>query len=166
LSSPLNLGEAKHLLANQSDILYWLGVACDALGEKLKAKQYWHAAATFAGDFQQMSVRAFSEMTYYSALARARLGRGAQAKKLLNELLDHARELARSKAKIDYFATSLPAMLLFEDDIQYRQETTAKFLEAQAQFGLGNAAPGRALLQEVLKRDPNHALASDLLSEM
>ncbi|HEX3798568.1 MAG TPA: DUF5107 domain-containing protein [Verrucomicrobiae bacterium] len=166
LSSPLNLGEAKHLLANQSDILYWLGVACDALGEKLKAKQYWHAAATFAGDFQQMSVRAFSEMTYYSALARARLGRGAQTKKLLNELLDYARELARSKAKIDYFATSLPAMLLFEDDIQYRQETTAKFLEAQAQLGLGNAAAARALLLEVLKRDPNHALASDLLNEM
>src|SRR5208282_5970088 len=37
LKSPSNLGEAKHLLANQSDIHYWLGVACDRLGEKAKA---------------------------------------------------------------------------------------------------------------------------------
>jgi predicted oxidoreductase (fatty acid repression mutant protein) len=77
-----------------------------------------------------MSVRQFSEMTYYSALAWQRLGRKARAKKLLRALLAHARQLARTKAKIDYFATSLPTMLLFEDDLQARQTTTALFLEA------------------------------------
>jgi tetratricopeptide (TPR) repeat protein len=166
LTSPLNLGEAKHLLANQSDILYWAAVACDGLGEQAKAKQYWQAAATFAGDFQEMSVRAFSEMTYYSALAWERLGRRAQAKKLLRDLLNYAQGLAKTRAKIDYFATSLPAMLLFDDDIQFRQETTAKFLQAQAHLGLGNKTRARALLKEVLKRDPNHALATDLLNEL
>ena len=33
-----NLGEAKHLLANQSDIHYWLGCALDLLGEKKSAR--------------------------------------------------------------------------------------------------------------------------------
>ena len=165
LRSPENLGEAKHLLANQSDIHYWLGLAFDQLGEKSSARQHWLAAANFKGDFQEMSVRAFSEMTYYSALSWQKLGQKTKATRLLRGLLTHARQLQKAKAKTDYFATSLPTMLLFDDDIQYRQETTALFLQAQAQLGLGHTAPGRKLLHTVLKRDPNHALAADLLAE-
>jgi len=44
----------------------------------------------------------------------------------------------RTQARIDYFATSLPTMLIFEDDIQFRQDTTAIFLQAQARLGLGS----------------------------
>ena len=29
LTAPENLGEAKHVLANQSDIHYWLGIALE-----------------------------------------------------------------------------------------------------------------------------------------
>ena len=165
LRSPENLGEAKHLLANQSDIHYWLGLALSEIGDTTAAKQHWLAAANFKGDFQEMSVRAFSEMTYYSALSWQKLGQKAKANRLLQGLLTHARQLQKAKAKTDYFATSLPTMLLFDDDIQYRQETTALFLQAQAQLGLGHNAPGRKLLLIVLKRDPNHALAADLLAE-
>jgi len=109
-----------------------------------------------------MSVRAFSEMTYYSALAWEKLGQRAKAKKLLRELLAYARQLQKSEAKIDYFATSLPTMLLFDDDLQFRQETTALFLHAQARLGLGQTAKARRLLAIVLKRDPSHALAWEL----
>jgi tetratricopeptide (TPR) repeat protein len=165
LTAPMNLGEAKHLLANQSDVHYWAGVAHDLLNDKSKARQHWLAAATFKGDFQSMSVRAFSEMTYYSALAWERLGKKAKAKQLLRELLDYARKLQRTPAKIDYFATSLPTMLLFDDDLKFRQETTALFLQAQAWIGLGGKPKARSLLQKVLQRDPNHALAADLFSE-
>ena len=162
LRAPRNLGEAKHLLANQSDIHYWLGCALELLGEKAKAQEHWRAAAEFRGDFQAMSVRAFSEMTYYSALALAKLGQKQRAKKLLHELLAHARKLQKTEAKIDYFATSLPTMLLFDDDLQFRQETTALFLQAQAQLGLGQTPKGKARLKKVLERDPNHGLAADL----
>src|SRR5258708_2701797 len=134
LASPPNLSEAKHLLANQSDIHYWLGCACAGLGEQEAhlensaepwamakeptARRHWFAAANFKGDFQEMSVRAFSEMTYYSALSWEMLGQPVKAKKLLRELLDYARKLRKTEARIDYFAPSLPAMLLFEDDLQ------------------------------------------------
>jgi hypothetical protein len=73
--------------------------------------------------------------------------------------------LQKTQAKIDYFATSLPTMLLFDDDLQRRQETTALFLQAQAQLGLGKRAQTRKLLTTVLQRDPNHALAADLNSQ-
>ena len=56
-------------------------------------------------------------MTYYSALSWERLGQKAKAKKLLRDLLAYARKLAKAEAKIDYFATSLPTMLLFDDDL-------------------------------------------------
>ena len=165
LEAPENLGEAKHLLANQSDIHYWLGAALDALGEKAQARQHWRAAATFKGDFQEMSVRAFSEMTYYSALAWEQLGQKASARRLLHQLDAYGRKLLQTEAKVEYFATSLPTMLLFEDDLQLRQETTALFLRAQACLGLGKRARAAELLRTVLRRDPNHALAADLLED-
>jgi tetratricopeptide (TPR) repeat protein len=165
LEAPMNLGEARHLLANQSDVHYWLGVALHALGDKAGARQQWRAAATFRGDFQEMSVRAYSEMTYYSALAWGQLGRKAKAKKLFKDLLAYGLRLQKARARIDYFATSLPTMLLFDDDLQFRQTTNALLLQAQARLGLGQIARGRSLLRKVLARDPNHALAADLLAE-
>jgi tetratricopeptide (TPR) repeat protein len=166
LTAPHNLCEAKHLLANQSDIHYWLGCALDLLGEKRAAQQHWRAAANFKGDFQEMSVRAFSEMTYYSALSWERLGHKEKAGNLLSDLLAYARQLEKSEAKVDYFATSLPTMLLFNDDLQFRQKTTALFLQAQAQLGLGKIELARGLLSMVLKRDPSHGMATDFLSTL
>jgi tetratricopeptide (TPR) repeat protein len=165
LTSPRNLAEAKHLLANQSDIHYWLGVALDRLGDRAGATRHWKRSAEFRGDFQEMSVRAFSELTYFSARSLQRLGKAAAAQKLLRELLAHARELSRATARIDYFATSLPTMLLFDDDIQFRQETAARFLQAQARLGLGQKPRARELVRAVLVRDPNHPLAAQLLDE-
>ncbi len=163
LQSPENLSEAKHLLANQSDIHYWLGVALEKLCDKAGAKRHWKLSAEFRGDFQEMSVRAFSEMTYYSALSLERLGKKSAAQTLLRDLLAYARQLGKAEAKIDYFATSLPTMLLFDEDIQFRQQTTALFLQAQAQLGLGRKSAAKKLLQTVLRRDPSHALAADLI---
>lgn len=165
MTAPKNLGEAKHLLANQSDIHYLLGCALAANGDTKQARQHWLAAANFKGDFQEMSVRAFSEMTYYSALSWEKLEQHAKATKLFRDLLAYAEQLRKTEAKIDYFATSLPTMLLFDDDLQARQDTTALFLKAQAQLGLGKKAQAQRLLATVLHRDPNHALASDLQAQ-
>ncbi len=166
LTSPENLGEARHPLSNDSDVHYWLGEACAALGDMDAARLHWSTAATFKGDFAEMSVRAFSEMTYYSTLSLARLGRKAASRKLLRDLLGHARKLAHTTARIDYFATSLPTMLVFNEDLQRRQNISATFLTAQARLGLGEVATARKLLRSVLTRDPNHALAADLLAVM
>jgi hypothetical protein len=105
-------------------------------------------------------------MTYFSALAMSRLGRSKAARKLFLELLGYARKLEKSKATIDYFATSLPTMLLFDEDIQVRQEIQAQIMQAQANLGLGHRKKGRMLLRSVLRRDPSHALAADLLAEL
>ncbi|MBE7499784.1 MAG: DUF5107 domain-containing protein [Verrucomicrobiales bacterium] len=166
LEAPPNLGEARHLLANPSDIHYWLGCAADALGDRAAARRHWRTAATFAGDFQAMRTCPFSELTYYSALARMQLGQRAAGRRLLENLLAYARQLERTSATIDYFATSLPTLLLFADDLDFRQQTTARFLQAQAHVGLGHHRRALALLQDVRRRDPNHPHAVDLLAAL
>ncbi|HUE42123.1 MAG TPA: DUF5107 domain-containing protein [Candidatus Sulfotelmatobacter sp.] len=166
LDAPENLGEAKHPLANQSDIHYWLGVALDAASESVAARKFWERAAAHRGDFQQMRVTSFSELTFYNALALTRLGRTKEATDSLQGLLEFAASLRSEEPKIDYFATSLPQMLLFEDDARKRNEVRADFLEAQARIGLGDIAAGRTLLDRVLAADPNHAYAADLLAEL
>jgi len=166
LDCPPRLGEARHLLAGASDIRYWLGRAREALGDRKGAREEWARAAASEGDFREMGVRPFSEMTCFSALALERLGKKARARKLLRDLLAHARKLRETEAKIDYFATSLPAMLLFDDDIAARRRTESLFLEALARRGLGQDAKARKLAGEVLRRDPGHGGAADLREEM
>lgn len=163
---PENLSEAKHLLANQADIEFWLGCAYSASGKTSLANECWTKAAGFKGDFQEMQVCSFSEMTYYSGLAMQRLGKKARARLLFSDLLAYARKLERNRAGIDYFATSLPTMLVFEDDLQRRQLILATFLQAQASLGLGRKTQALKLLKKTLGLDPNHAFAADLLGEL
>lgn len=164
LDVPESLGEARHLLANASDIWFWLGEAANAQNDRAAARAWWRRAADFRGDFQEMSVRAFSEMSLFSILSLARLGRGAAARRRAGDLLVYARNLARIPAKIDYFATSLPTLLLFEEDLQERQVIAATFLEAQAHHCLGRKARAATLARRVLASDPAHGPAADFLS--
>ena len=117
LTAPANLGEARHLLVNASDLWVALGDALAATGKHEEAVQEYRRAAEFRGDFQDMAVKSFSEMTYYRAVAMRRLGQLSEATDLLEGLSKYAGQLESSDTKIDYFATSLPTMLLFNEDI-------------------------------------------------
>ena len=134
LACPENLGEARHALAHPTEIYYRLG--------------QFERAAEGSG--------------LYRALALRRLGHVEEAERELHKMLDDARERAEHEVKIEYFTTSLPTMLLFNDDLQKRNLIEAKFLEAQALLGLGQGAAAHRLLDEILAMDPNHGGAMDL----
>jgi tetratricopeptide (TPR) repeat protein len=150
------------LLANSSNIEFWLGEALAAKGETEKARHHWERAVRQRGDFQQMQVRSVSEMTYWSALAMRRLGREEEAVSSFREILAYAESLERTVPKIDYFATSLPTMLLFEEDLENRQRITAMFLKGQALLGLGDHDQAHAAFAEVERLDHAHSAARDL----
>jgi tetratricopeptide (TPR) repeat protein len=158
IENPPQAGEAKHPLADQSNIYYWLGMAWQASREEARAHAWWRKAAAAAEEI--------SDMTYYSALAMRQLDEEDACMELLRKLLAHARDLSRKPARIDYFATSLPTMLLFHEDLDARKDITAVFLEAQSRFGLGDRKRARSLLNRVLKLDPNHAMAMELREEV
>jgi tetratricopeptide (TPR) repeat protein len=166
LTPPRDLSEARHLLANQSDTFYWLGKAYDALGHRADAVVYWQRATRQRGDFQQMAVRTISDMTYWTGMAYLALGDASEASRIFQQMHDFSLKLERTAPKIDYFATSLPAMLLFEEDLVHRNNTEAIFLRAQALAGLGRTSESASLLQEVLQLDGNHAGAADLSGQL
>jgi tetratricopeptide (TPR) repeat protein len=161
---PESIGEGKHLLMNLSMIDYWLGIAHAANQDNVQAALHWERAAKHRGDFQQMQVHSIADTTYWSAQALVSLGRNEEARQIFQEIYDYSLELEGQTPKIDYFATSLPAMLLFEEDLIRRQEISAKFLRAQALLGLGYLVEGTTLLEEVRELDANHPGAADLLA--
>jgi tetratricopeptide (TPR) repeat protein len=156
LTPPHTLGEARHALANTADLTLTLGDAHAARGTTDAARQAWTNAATADGDFQEMSTRPYSEMTYFSALAWRRLGHEDRAEQLIDGLEAYIAELEAAPARIEYFATSLPAMLLFTDDLQSRHTTTAMFLSVQVAAARGEWDTALARITDVLTRDPNH----------
>ncbi len=166
LTPPKSLGEARHLLANQSDVHYWLGVASAALGDTAAAERWWLRAADFTGDFLDMEVRPISEKTYYSALSKRRLGLEDDCRALLGEMKAFSEGLLKKTPTVDYFATSLPTMLIFEDDLQNRQELSCTIILAQAHCGMGAVDQAKALLDDVLERDPTQTNARVLVEEI
>ncbi len=166
LTPPENLSEARHLLANQSDLYYWIGVAHESLGDPAAAAFWWQRATSQRGDFEQMAVRSVSAMSYWTAMAQRKLGLPTEAHQTLTAIYDYSLRLEATEAKIDYFATSLPTMLLFEDDLAHRNRIEARSLRAQALAGLDRNEEAVDLLTEILAIDRNHAVASDLLHQI
>jgi tetratricopeptide (TPR) repeat protein len=163
---PRNLGEARHPLASQSDSDYWIGEAHAALSDGRAARAAWEEAIRQHGDFQQMAVQAVSDMTHWAGRAQLRLGNEAEARSVFEAILSHADDLERSEPRIDYFATSLPNMLLFADDLGMGNRNMASLLRAQAFAGLGRTAEAEELLKSVLGDDCNNIKAADLLEEI
>jgi tetratricopeptide (TPR) repeat protein len=165
LAPPQSLGEARHLLANTSDIEYALGVAHAAAGHAQEAERWWRRAARETGDFQQMSVLTVSDMTYWRGAALQKLRQPEQAADVFRRIAAYADEIETREPKIDYFATSLPSMLLFREDLGHRDRVLAAFLRAQAAYGHEGVDAAVPMLLAVLALDSNHAGASDLLQQ-
>jgi tetratricopeptide (TPR) repeat protein len=163
LSPPENLGETTHPLANQSETFYWAGIASSQMGDADQAILWWRKASSRRGDFQNMSLQPVSDMTYWSALALRRLGRDDEALALFLSIESHADALENESPEIDYFATSIPTMLQFQEDLVRRNHIEARFLRAQAYLGLDRKLEALALLHSVLEMDRNQTRAADLL---
>ncbi|MDR0848277.1 MAG: DUF5107 domain-containing protein [Propionibacteriaceae bacterium] len=131
LNPPENLGEARHLLVNASHLWLALGDALEASGNHEEALLWWKRAAEFRGDFQGMEVLAYSDLTYYSVMALRRLGRDTEADSLRAGLAAYVEAQEQITPRIDYFATSLPTMLLFTEDVEGTQRRKLQVIEQQ-----------------------------------
>jgi tetratricopeptide (TPR) repeat protein len=162
LNPPHSLGEARHLHANTSNLYYWLGRAYEAIGDEAECTRSYRRSASQRTDFQGMAVRPFSEMTYWSGLSMQRLGHAAEAQELFETMLSYGKKLEQQKARIDYFATSLPSLLIFEDNLDGRHRSQARLLQAAALAGLGRLAEAHTLLDSIILADPNSLFATAL----
>lgn len=164
---PENLGEGKHLLTPEHELHYHLALALEAVGRDTDARSEFELAADplTSHDPQTVPVPLPSEATYWRALALRRLGREAAARTLLIQLRDAARRQLASKARIDYFATSLPTFLLFDADIEQHNRVECRYLEGLAELGLGGTEAAHEALAEVLSLSPHHPGALAAVAE-
>jgi tetratricopeptide (TPR) repeat protein len=153
---PENLGEGKHLLTLERDLDYLSGVAAQQLEDAKSAQAFWTAAAAPLSEPGPHS--------YFQALAWRALGEEERAAEVLSELAKAADERAIRAPKVDYFATSLPNMLLFHDDLSKRNRVQSMLLKALASHGRGDPGKAVALLRQVLAEDPNHLFAAEMLN--
>jgi tetratricopeptide (TPR) repeat protein len=154
LSPPPNLGEARHPLANTADLHLLLGDALAANGDRSAAQQAWETAAGQQGDFQAMQVEPYSERTAASVTALRRLRNVSAAARLRDGLARYVAEQAKVHVRVDYFATSLPRMLLFTDDPQVAHDTRVQALRAQLASLDGRAHEAAMITAEIRARDP------------
>ena len=121
---------------------YLKGLALRGLGREDEARAALTAAAEEAGDFQSMAVTEYSELSYYRGLALKELGRTAEATALFKGMKAFAGKGLSMPFKIDYFATSLPLLLIFEDDLEAVKNERMRNLAALAEKGLAAIGNG------------------------
>lgn len=136
MNTPDNLGEKYHPLQAKADVLYWQAQALTALDRTGEADTLLQQAAAEAGDFQNMAVAEYSEISYWRGLALLRLGRLRDAATFFESMQNYVNQARKGPFKIDYFATSLPNLLVFDDDLKECRLRELKHLEALAHKGL------------------------------
>lgn len=155
---PHHLGEGKLYGAQENYFYYFLGCAYDAMGQKEKAKECWEkatlgptepAAALYYND-------AKPDKIFYQGLALMKLGRTDEAKGRFHKLTSYGEKHLFDKVKLDYFAVSLPDLLIWEDDLEVRNIIHCKYMMALGYCGLGLKDKSLALLQSLENIDINH----------
>lgn len=153
---PQNLGEGKHLLTLERDLDCLSAMAAEELGQAAVAREYWAAAAA--------PLASPGIHSHFRALALAALGEREEAQTVLRELESFARQQSTTEPRLDYFATSLPNLLLFEDDLKKRNRIESTVLLALASHGMGHRDRAAELLESVVAEDPNHQFAMEMLA--
>jgi len=169
MSYPTNLGEGKHLLTAENELQWLAGRAemrglseSETVSQERRASTWLALAAAPQGD----PAAAPGAASYWRSLAMRALGDTDGASHLLRELLASARRRSRTDTGIDYFATSLPSFLVFEDDLPRRNRTACRYLEGLALQGLGRPGKARAAFAEVAAQDVDHLDARLRLREL
>ncbi|MDU0352770.1 DUF5107 domain-containing protein [Paraglaciecola aquimarina] len=114
MTPPTNLGEAYHLLQATTEISYWQGKALHELNRHNEALEKFTTCVNDTADFKDMAVTEYSESTYFRGLALIELNRKKEATALFDAIKKHQEFELNAAKSIDYFATSLPMMLVFE----------------------------------------------------
>jgi len=93
---------------------------------------------------------------FYQALAWKKLGDSAKAKIIFNKFISFGEAHMNDEIHIDYFAVSLPDMLVFDIDLNKRNRQHCTYLVGLGNIGLGNYENGKKYLETVLQNDINH----------
>ncbi len=155
---PHHLGEGKLYGAAENDIFYWIGIAFEQLAEQEKANAYFEkatagnsalGAAMFYNDQQPDKI-------FYQGLAWRKLGENAKANAIFNNLIAYGRAHQDDHVVLDYFAVSLPNLLIFDDDMDARNQLHCYYMTALGLTGIGEREEAEALFNKIIEQDVMH----------
>jgi len=158
LDYPHNLGEGKLHGAQENDFYYWLGCAYEGLKLNKKAMECWElakdgntepAAAIFYNDQKPDKI-------FYQGLALLKLGRMDEAGNRFENLISYGKMHLDDEIKLDYFAVSLPDLLIWEDNLTYRNKIHCNYMMGLGYLGTGDNEKAKELLEEASRMDINH----------
>jgi len=155
---PHHLGEGKLYGAQENDFYYFLGLAYEGLGNQDKARVCWEkaseghqepAAAMYYND-------AKPDKIFYQGKALLRLGRVGEAHSRFYKLITYGKNHLFDHVVMDYFAVSLPDLLIWDDSLDLKNAIHCKYMLALGYHGLGDQKHAEQYLQDVEKLDCNH----------
>ena len=144
LTFPPHLGEGKLYGAQDNDFLYFLGRY-----EEGTAGPTEPAAAMYYND-------AKPDKIFYAALCYRKLGQEDKARGLFNKLINYGKQHIYEKVVMDYFAVSLPELLIWEDSLDTKNLIHCKYMLALGYYGMGDKEKALRYLKEVEALDNNH----------
>jgi tetratricopeptide (TPR) repeat protein len=171
LKFPPNLGEGKLYGAQDNDFYFYLGIAFDRLGEHEKAMEMWRkgtvgptepAAAMYYND-------AKPDKIYFAGLCFHALGENDKARSLFHKLISYGEQHYYDHVTMDYFAVSLPDLLVWDGDLDLQNRIHCNYMLALGYAGLGEKAQFKRYIDAAVSLDINHqgimALKRDFSSE-
>lgn len=158
LEYPPHLGEGKLYGAQENDFYYLLGIAYDALGQKEKARECWEAATK--GPQEPAAAMYYNDAKpdkiFYQGMALRKLGREDEAHGRFFKLINYGKQHIYDKVVMDYFAVSLPDLLIWEDSLDMKNLIHCKYMLALGYYGMGDKEKALRYLSEVEELDNNH----------
>ena len=166
LEYPHHLGEGKLYGAQENDFYYLLGLAHEACGELEEARKCWELATV--GPTEPAAAMYYNDAKpdkiFYAALACRRLGEDGKANGLCYKLINYGQQHLFDQVRMDYFAVSLPDLLIWDGDLQAKNTIHCNLMMALGHYGLGNREKGARFLEVVEQMDVNHPVPSALRS--
>ena len=164
-SYPHNLGEGKLTGTRENDIHYWLGCIYEAKGAWEKAKAFWEKATQ--GSSEPTAAIFYNDQhpdkIYYQGLALLKLNRKTEANDRFNRLKSYGEIHLNDHIKVDYFAVSLPDLLIWDEDLDRRNKINSLYLMGLGLLGLEQTEMAFEQLKLVLEMDINHQGAMQIM---
>lgn len=137
---PEHLGEGRHPADVVAERFVLLGDAELACGDRSAAEAAWRRARDVGGPLAAEG-HVVDDRDAWVGVAHLRLGEHADAERVWASLEARAAALEASADRVDYFATSLPELLLFRVDTAERRSAEARRLRELAEWGRRESTP-------------------------
>ncbi len=159
---PENLGEGRLEGTKDNHLFYTLGLVLEHLGQENEAKECYKKATL--GTMEPAGMLYYydqpADMILYQGLAQKKLENQPEANTRFYKLVDYGEKHVRDHVKLDYFAVSLPDFLIFEEDLDKRNQAHCYYLMGLGMLGLGNDEKARENFEKALVLDPAHENAA------